>query len=57
MSSALWLVACQQSRFAVLADPRTIVHGAGDVVNPDSSSRVFSLGVRLMGAQYFFTFV
>ena len=56
MSSAFWLVACQRSEFAVLADPRTVVHGAGDVNNPDLSSRVPTLGVGLLGAQYFFTF-
>ena len=56
MSSAFWLVACRRSGFAVLVDPRTVVHGAGDVNNPDSSSRVPALGVGLLGAQYFFTF-
>ena len=41
----------------MFAAPRTVVHGAGVVVNPDSSSRVSALGVGLLGAQYFFTFV
>ena len=44
-------------RFAMLADPRTVLHGAGDVVNPNSSSRVSALDVGFLGAQYFFTFV
>ena len=57
MSSALWLVARWQSGFAILTDPRTVVHRAGDVINPDSSSRVSALGVGLLGAQYFFAFV
>ena len=57
MSSAFWLVARRQSGFAMLADPRTVVHRAGDVVNPDSYSRVSALGVRLLGAQFFSTFV
>ena len=33
MSSAFWLVAWRQSEFAVVVDPRTIVHRAGDVDN------------------------
>ena len=57
MSSAFWLVARQRSGFAVFAGPRTIIHGAGDVVNPDSSSRVPALGVGVLEAQYLFTFV
>ena len=57
MSSAFWLVACRQSGFAVLADPRTVVHGAGDVDSPDSSFCVPALGAGLLGAQYFFTFL
>ena len=40
----------------MLADRHSFVHGAGDVVNPDSSSRVSALGVGLLGDQYFFTF-
>ena len=31
------------------ADHRTFVHGAGGVVNPDSSSCVSALGIGLMG--------
>ena len=57
MSSAFWLVEGQRSGSAVLADPRIVVQGAGDVKNPDSSSRVFPLGVGLLGAQYFFYFL
>ena len=57
MLSTFWLVACRWSRFAVLMDPRTVVHGAGDVNNPDLSSCVPALGARLLGAQYFFTFL
>ena len=57
MSSALRSVALPQNGLAMLADPRTIVHGAGGVVNPHSSSRVSALGVGLQGPQYFFTFV
>ena len=57
MSSALWLVAWRQSGLAMLADPCTVVHRAGDVVDPDSSSCVSALGVGLLMAQYFFTFV
>ena len=57
MLSALLLLAWRQSGLAMLADPRTVVHGAGGVVNPDSSSRVSALGVGLLEAQYFFTLV
>ena len=49
MASALWLVAWWRSGLAMLEDPRTFVHGAGGVVNPDSSSRVSALGIGLMG--------
>ena len=45
----LLLVARRKSGFAVLTDPRTVVRGAGDVVNPDSSSHVSALGVSLLG--------
>ena len=41
----------------MLANPCTVVHGAGDLVNPDSSSRVSALGVGLLGVQHFLTFV
>ena len=57
MSSTLWLVAWRRSELAMLADPSAVVHGARDVVNPDSSSRVSALGIRLLGAQYFLAFV
>ena len=57
MLSTFWLVACRWSRFAVLMDPRTVVHGAGDVNNPDLSSSVPALSGGLQGAQYFFTFL
>ena len=57
MSSGFWLVAWRRSGFAVLVDPCTAVHRAGDVDNPDSSSRVPALGVGLLGAQYFLTFL
>ena len=53
----LWLVAWRRSGFAALADPRTVVHGAGFVDNPDLSSRVPALDAGLLGAQYFFTFL
>ena len=49
MSSALWLVARRHSGFAMLADPRTIVHGAGDLANPDLSSRVSALASGYWG--------
>ena len=41
----------------MLADPRTVVQGAGDVENPDLSSCLFPLGFWLLGAQYFFYFL
>ena len=41
----------------MLANPHTVVHGAGGVDNPDSSSRVPAPGVGLLGEQYFFTFL
>ena len=52
MSSSLWLVARRRSGFAVLPNPRTVVHGGGDAVSLDSSSRVSALGIGLLGAQY-----
>ena len=57
MSSAFWLEAWRRSGFAVFADPRTVLHWAGDVDNLDSFSRIPALGVGLLGAQYFFTFL
>ena len=56
MSSALWLVARRRSGFAVLADPGTFAHGAGDVVNRDSSSLVSAQGVGLQGGPILFYF-
>ena len=56
MSSTLWLVPWRRSGLEMLADPRTVVHGAGDVVNPNSSSPVSALGVGLLRAPYFFIF-
>ena len=50
MSSAYWWVAGLWKGLAVLAGPRTVAHGAGDVDIPGSSSRAFVLGVELLGA-------
>ena len=50
MLSAYWLVAGQLNGLAVLAGPRTVAHGAGDVDIPGSSSRALTLGVKLLGA-------
>ena len=49
MLFAFWFVAWWRSGLAILMDPRTFLHEAGGCVNPDLSSRVSALGVRLLG--------
>ena len=50
MSSDYGLVAGWRSGLAVLAGPRTVAHGAGDVDIPGSSSHGLALGDELLGA-------
>ena len=50
MSSPFWLVAGRRNGLAVLMCPRTVVHGAGDIDVPGSSSRASAMDVKLLGA-------